>query len=188
MKVILASVIYFVAVIVIAHFFAPSTYRWTHNTVSDLAAQGLKYQWLMQAGFIGFGLLLNLGFILKFVEAGKVSYPDLLVMVYGLAILLSGFFSAAPFLPGVQYSVRAASLHSLFATLAGISFTIGIFYRSVTAPTPAERWIHLIFFVLVTGFSLLFGLCENGVIQLGKGLAQRGLYLVSFIWLVLSQV
>jgi hypothetical membrane protein len=188
MKVILASVIYFVAMIVIAHFFAPSRYRWTQNKVSDLAAQGLKYQWIMRAGFIGFGVLLNLGFLLKFVEAGKVSYPDLLVMVYGLAILLSGFFSTAPFLEGVKYSVPESKLHSLFATMAGISFTIGIFYRAVTAPTPAERWIHMIFFVLVTGFSLLFGLCENGVIQLGKGLAQRGLYLVSFIWLVLSQV
>ena len=188
MKVILASVIYFVVVIVIAHFFAPPAYRWTRNTISDLAAQGLKYKWIMQAGFIGFGVLLNLGFVLKFIDARKVSYPDILVMVYGLAILLSGFFSTAPFLEGVKYSLPESKLHSLFATVAGISFTIGIFYRAVTAPTSAERWMHVLFFVLVTGFSMLFGLCENGVIQLGKGLAQRGLYLVSFIWLVLSQV
>lgn len=188
MKVIIASVIYFVAVIIISHFFAPPEYKWTQNTISDLAAQGLKYQWIMQAGFIGFGVLLNLGFILKFAEAGRISYPDLLVMIYGLAILLSGFFSAAPFLEGVKYSVPASKLHSLFATVAGIAFTIGIFYRAVTAPTHAERWMHVIFFLLVSGFSALFGLCENGVIELGKGLAQRSLYMVSFLWLVLSQL
>ncbi|MBN2257570.1 MAG: DUF998 domain-containing protein [Anaerolineaceae bacterium] len=185
---IIASISYFIAVIVFSHFFAPPQYQWTQNTISDLAAQGLKYQWIMQAGFIGFGVLLNLGFIMKFVEAGKVFYPDLLVMVYGLAILFSGFFSTAPFLEGVKYSLQESKLHSLFATVAGISFTIGIFYRVITAPTPTERWMHVSFLVLVTGFSMLFGLCENGVIELGKGLAQRGLYLVSFIWLVLSQV
>ena len=65
MEVIIASIMYFVAVIVIAHFFAPQ-----------------EYHWIMQAGFIGFGVLLNLGFILKFIHAGKVSIPDALIMVY----------------------------------------------------------------------------------------------------------
>jgi hypothetical membrane protein len=187
MKVIILSVFYFVAVIVIAHFFAPREYRWTQNTVSDLAAQGLKYQWIMQAGFIGFGVLLNLGFILKFIQTGKVAIPDVLIMVYGVAILCSGFFSTAPFPEGVTYSLQESNLHSLFATAAGIAFTLGILYRAIAAPTPGERWMHTIFFLLVTGFSMLFGLSENGVVPLVKGLAQRGLYTVSVIWLVFSQ-
>jgi len=184
---IISAVIFFVTVIIIAHFFVPPDYQWTQNTISDLAGQGLKNKWIMQVGFIGFGVLLNLGFILKFAGSRNVSYPDLLIKVYGLAILLSGFFSTAPFIQGVEYSKQESSLHSLFATLAGISFTLGIFCRAITAPTSAERWMHGFFLVLVTGASLLFGLCENGSIRLAKGLAQRGLYLVSFIWIVLSQ-
>ncbi|NUM43275.1 MAG: hypothetical protein HUU38_01100, partial [Anaerolineales bacterium] len=42
-------------IIIIAHFFAPPEYVWTQNTISDLAAQGVEHQWLMQVGFIGFG-------------------------------------------------------------------------------------------------------------------------------------
>lgn len=91
MKMITVSVIYFIAVILLAHFFTPPEYRWTQNTISDLSAQGLKYQWIMQAGFIGFGLLLNLGFAQKFIAAQKVSYPDLLIMLYGLAIFFREF-------------------------------------------------------------------------------------------------
>ena len=184
---IISAVIFFVTVIIIAHFFAPPDYQWAQNTISDLAGQGLKNQWIMQTGFIGFGALLNLGFILKFVSARNVSYSDLPIMVYGLAILLSGFFSTAPIIQGEKYSEQESSLHSLFATVAGISFTMGIFYRAITAPTSAERWMHVFFLVLVMVASLLFGLCENGRIQFGKGLAQRGLYLVSFTWIVLSQ-
>ena len=181
------SILYFVAVIVIAHFFTPAEYHWTQNTISDLAAQGLKYQWIMQAGFIGFGLLLNLGFIQKFIAAQKVFYPDLLIMLYGLAILLSGFFSAEPFIKRLSYSVQESNLHSFFATLAGISFSLGIFYRLVMASTPGERWLHALFLVLVMGTSLLFGLSENETLPLAKGLVQRSLYLVSFLWLFLSQ-
>jgi hypothetical protein len=141
----------------------------------------------MQAGFIGFGLLLNLGFAQKFIAAQKVSYPDLLIMLYGLAILFSGIFSTAPFIQGVSYSVQESNLHSFFATTAGISFSLGIFYRLVTAPTPSEKWLHTIFLVLVMGTSLLFGLSENGLLPVAKGIVQRSLYLVSFIWLFLSQ-
>ncbi len=173
--------------ILIAHFYIPPEYNWTQNTVSDLSAQGLKYQWIMQAGFIGFGLLLNLGFIQKFIAAQKVSYPDLFIMVYGLAILLSGFFSTAPFIKGVSYSLQESNLHSLFATAAGISFSVGILYRLVMAPTPGEKWLHFIFLIAVMGISFLFGLSENGVLPVAKGIVQRSLYLVSFIWLFLSQ-
>jgi hypothetical membrane protein len=187
MKMVIIAVLYFVAVIVLAHFFAPSEYRWTQNTVSDLAAQGLKNQWIMQAGFIGFGLLLNIGFVQKFIVAQKVSYPDILIMSYGLAILLSGFFSTEPFIKGVSFSAQQSSLHSTFATAAGISFSLGILYRLIIAPSPGEKWMHAIFLVLVMGTSLLFGLSENGILPVAKGIVQRSLYLVSFIWLVISQ-
>jgi hypothetical protein len=58
--------------------------------------------------------------------------------------------------------------------------------RLVTAPTPGEKWLHVIFLVLVMGTSFLFGLSENGVLPVAKGIVQRSLYLVSFIWLFLS--
>lgn len=77
MNMIPLSIVYFIAVIILADFFTPPAYHWTTNTISDLAAQGLKHQWIMQAGFIGFGVVLNDGFIQKFITAQKVSYPDL---------------------------------------------------------------------------------------------------------------
>ncbi|MBL7164313.1 MAG: DUF998 domain-containing protein [Anaerolineales bacterium] len=187
MKLIFFSVFYFVAVIIIAHFFVPPEYNWLQHTVSDLAAQGLQYQWIMQLGFIGFGLLLNISFILKFVAAKKVFYPDVLIMLYGLAVLLSGFFSAATFLEGVSYAIQEDKLHSLFAQAAGVFFSVGILSYLIVSPDPKEKLIHTIFLTLVMGTSMVFGLEENGVIHLGKGLIQRTLYLVSFIWLLVSQ-
>ncbi|MCP4603329.1 MAG: DUF998 domain-containing protein [Proteobacteria bacterium] len=187
MRLVFFSVFYFVAVIIIAHFFMPPEYHWTRNTVSDLAAQGLKHQWIMQLGFIGFGLVLNVGLAGKFVVAKKVFYPDVLIMLYALTVLLSGFFSAKPFLEGVSYSVQEDVLHSLFAQAAGVLFSLAIVTYLIISPGPKEKLFHMVFLVLVMGTSLAFGLEENDVIHLGRGLIQRTLYLASFIWLLLSQ-
>lgn len=187
MKTIYLSIGYFIAVILVAHFFAPPEYVWTQNTVSDLAAQGLPHQWIMQGGFIGFGVLLNLGFIQKFIVARKVIYADVPLMLYGLAVLVTGFFSTMPFIAGIAYSAQESGLHSLFAQLAGGFFILGILYRLVLAPTIQEKWFHAVFFILVMGTSLGFGLSENGMLALGKGIIQKTMYAVSFIWLLLSQ-
>lgn len=187
MKTIYFSVVYFIVIIIVAHFFVPPEYVWTQNTVSDLAAQGLPNQWIMQAGFIGFGVLLNLGFLQKSIATRKIGYPDIPVMVYGLAILVTGLFSTMPFIAGAGYSEQESNLHSLFAQIAGVFFIIGILYRLIIAPTAKERSFHTAFFLLVMGTSLAFGLSENGMITLGKGVIQRTLYLVSFVWLILSQ-
>ena len=187
MKTIFFAVFYFVAVIITAHFFVPPEYHWLQHTVSDLAAQGLKNQWIMQLGFIGFGLLLNIGFVSKFVAAKKIFYPDVLIMLYGLAVLLSGFFSAAPFLEGVSYSIQEDKLHSLFAPAAGVFFSIGILSYLLFSSDPKEKLIHTLFLILVMGTSMIFGLEETGVIHLGRGLIQRMLYLVSFVWLLICQ-
>ncbi|MHA2066078.1 MAG: hypothetical protein ACXABY_17040, partial [Candidatus Thorarchaeota archaeon] len=55
------SVLYIIIIAAVAHHDTPEEYEWRSNTISDLAAQGYGRKWLMQLGFIGFGLLLGLG-------------------------------------------------------------------------------------------------------------------------------
>jgi len=181
---VVVSVVYFVAVIVLAHFFAPPGYHWTQNTVSELAAQGHRHKWIMQAGFIGFGALLNAGILVKFAATGKVNYPDVLLMVYGVAILLSGIFCAAPADESISHSVREAGLHSFFASVAGVSFSLAVLWHLLVSSGGNERMFHAGFLVAIVGSSMLFGLSENGVVGIGQGVVQRILYLVSFVWLI----
>jgi hypothetical membrane protein len=123
----LPAVLYFVTIIIVAHFFAPPGYVWTKNTISDLASQGHRYKWIMQAGFIGFGLLLTGGLIFKFWKLGGINYPDLPVIFYGLSVLITGFFCAAPIDKTLPFSAREEQIHSLFASLAGFFLVLGVF-------------------------------------------------------------
>jgi hypothetical membrane protein len=181
-----SAVAYFVVVIVLAHFFVPPAYSWTQNTISDLASQGHTYKWIMQAGFIGFGSLLTWGVIFHF-NRNRRAYFLLLVAVYGLSILLSGIFCAAPIESSISYSVRDANLHSTVATIAGIGMSLGVFLQVIMSSDNRERWIRITFFLLIIGISGLFGLAENHILTLEKGIVQRILYLVGLAWLVYEE-
>ncbi len=182
----LIAVVYFIAVIVLAHFFAPPTYDWRQNTISDLGSQGHVYKWIMQAGFIGFGLLLTWGVFFHF-DKNRQAYFLFLVAIYGLSILVTGFFCAAPIDSSIPNDLRESQLHSMFATVAGIAMSLGIFWQAVVSSNSRERWTRIIFFLLIGGISGLFGLAENHILMLDKGIVQRVLYLVGLAWLVYEE-
>ncbi len=186
-KIVASSIIFFVGIIVVSHFYTQTGYDWTQNTISELASQTHKYKWIMQTGFIGFGILLNVGLILKFIELQRINYPDILIMLYGAAILVTGFYCEKPIDETISYSLPEARIHSVFAMVAGVCLSLGILWYLIIAGSSPEKIFHLVFLILVMGISLLFGLSENGTIGVGKGLVQRSLYLTSFIWLFVSQ-
>jgi hypothetical membrane protein len=178
------AVTYWVAVIIIAHFFAPPGYTWSNNTISELASQGHTYKWIMQAGMIGFGMLMILAAGLEIIKTKQWINPLLLVALYGLAILLAGMYCTAPIDPSISYSVSESQLHSVFATLAGVLLSAAIFWRVMIVSDPRERLVHSIFLVAVIGLSAFYGMAENAMIAIGKGIVQRLLYLGGFAWLV----
>jgi hypothetical membrane protein len=185
MNFIMMSVFYFIGIIILAHFFSQPGYDWTLNTVSDLAAQGHKNKWIMQAGFIGFGILLNIGFITLFISEQQVIIPNLLIMLFGISILLSGIFCTKPIEQSLDYSKIAAQWHSNFAFIAGLSFNIAIVWYIFEANSLTEKLFHALFMIAIMGTSALFGLSENGRIKMGKGLVQKLMYLISFVWLLI---
>lgn len=176
------AILYFVVVILIAHFFTPAEYHWTTNTISDLAAQNYNKAWIMRAGFISFGLLLNIGMFIKFHQTENINYADILIMIYATSVLLSGFFSTAPFDGTQNYSITSDKLHSMFAQVAGFALSLGIFAYMINSLSQ-EKIFHLIFLILILSLSGLFGLSKNDVISLSYGIIQRVLYFVSFTWM-----
>jgi hypothetical protein len=101
------------------------------------------------------------------------------ILIYGLCVGLTGIFCTKPFFGVDNYSETQATIHSALAQIAGVTFTLGILVQLFYTTDKSEKWIHFAFFVLVVGFSASFGLFKNF-----QGIAQRLLYLTSFIWLI----
>lgn len=182
------AVTYWVVVIIVAHFFAPPGYVWTQNTISELASQGHMHKWIMQVGLIGFGALVVLAVGQTVFKAKKLVYPVLPVALYGFAILLAGIYCAAPIDQSLTNSDAEAKLHSLFATLSGLSLSLAILWRILVSSKPRERLVHAVFLVAVIGLLALFGLAENTSIDIGIGVIQRLLYLSGFSWLIFQEL
>jgi hypothetical protein len=172
--------------ILVAQALAQTSYRWMEHTISSLAAQDHPLPWIMQAGFIVFGLLLVTGLSAKSEANGRLLPPDLALILYGLAVVVTGFFCERPLDPELSYSLGEARVHSAFAILAGVFLTTGVLGYLLTEPQPERRSVHLAFLLLISFLSLAFGLAEIGQLSFPQGLLQRVLYAVSLVWLMFA--
>jgi hypothetical membrane protein len=170
---------FLVATLVTAHVLVPEPYHWYLNSISQLGAQSYEKAWVMRVGFIGFGLLLQLPAITRIRASRSLWYRELPIVIYGLAILVSGIFSAEPFVEGTPYSRSEASIHGAVATVAGLALSLGILLHALTDTPNSRRIGHLVALVLVTGLSILFGRMPDLA-----GAIQRLLWCAGFAWLL----
>jgi hypothetical membrane protein len=168
------STILFVVFIIVAHVFSTNYYDWTKNTISDLGAQGYERKLIMQIGFLAFGLTLCVGIFLN-----GLSIRTSPILIYGLCVALTGIFCTKPFFDINTYSTTQSTLHSTFAKIAGLTFSIGILTQMFYTTDKNLKYIHFAFFIFVIGLSATFGILKNY-----QGIAQRLLYLTSFLWII----
>lgn len=172
------SVGVFILIIIVAHIFVSPPYNWKNNTISELASQHYNYRWIMKIGFILFGGILIIGIIGKLIQHKGNLITEIPILIYGLAILISGIYSTKPIMEGVEFSITESQIHSICAQTAGIAFSIGLLIFGFRETVLNLKLIHFGFFIFVIGCSALFGLTNSNV-----GIIQRVMYLGSFIWL-----
>jgi len=168
------AIVVFSVAIILAHIFSTSNYNWAKHTISHLGAQGYNQKLIMQLGFIAFGVLLAVGFFIN-----SFSWRVAPMLVYAVCIAGTGIFCAKPFFEVQYFDTAQANIHSILAQMAGIGFTLSIIIELYFYTSTHQKWWHIAFLILVVVCSALFGILKNY-----QGIAQRLLYLVSFIWLL----
>ena len=123
--------------------------------------------------------ILAIGVLNKLINGNGKLLTELPILIYGIAILVSGFYSTKPITDGVEYSEFESQIQSYSAQIAGIAFSVGLLIFGITAENMNLKIIHIATFLFVIGFSALFGLMDSNV-----GIIQRVMYLGSFVWLV----
>jgi hypothetical membrane protein len=172
-------VLYIAIIAAIAHLIAPEEYHWKSNTISDLAAQGYENKWMMQAGLLGFGLILGIGSSIQISLLQIDWLTEIPLLVYAGLVAATGIFCTRPFVSTEEYSRRDDRLHSFSAQIGGVFFTVAILLKSLVAETLDSAAPHILFLFLVTLTALYYGRTKPSV----KGIAQRAMWGVSFIWL-----
>ena len=172
------AIAYILIFIVIAHIVVGEQYLWYRHSISQLAGQGYELAWIMRAGFIGFGLLVQIAGTGRMRAARRYWYRELPLMAYGLCIVGSGIFSAAPFIEGVAYSEQEAQLHTLFATAGGWALTTGILLYMLTDRLNLRKAVHGVALLLTMSVASAFF-----ALPAMSGAFQYSLWVVGFSWL-----
>ena len=177
----LLALVYFALVLILAQGRAPNEYSAQRHTISQLASQGYPRRRLMQAGFVIYGLLFTVALLGEIRVSEAPLYRDLPHLVYGLALLPTGFYCAGPFTRGFKFSRREARRHAFWAQLAGGAFGAGIAIHAVLYPRPWGRVFHAGSVLLYAAIAVWFVRSNSH-----KGLAQRLLYGYGSVWLFVT--
>jgi hypothetical membrane protein len=194
--------LWFGAVILFAGAYTPG-YSHSFQAISELAAPGTPYAWLVRfGGFIPLGLAFVFFALAAWSSPGTKNRQKLICILFiltGLAIIAAGIFPT-------DVHGRRSSFSGMAHAIAGLILLMLI---SITPLVVAfsvswrSRWCGFKLFSMASGLVLiaLFALLPNGIspawIQLQKvvlgswftlwyqyqGLDQRALFLVYFLWL-----
>jgi hypothetical protein len=106
-------------------------------------------------------------------------YTEIPLLVYAGLVAASGIFCTGPFAQIEEYSERDDRLHSFFAQIGGVFFTPTILLKGLVAETLTLAVPDILFLILATLTALFYSRAKPSM----KGIAQRAMWVVSFIWL-----
>lgn len=169
------SIVMFLAIFILP-FYSAEGYSIMKHTTSHLGSQNSPNAWIMNTVFIllGISCILESWFHLKRYWVHKT-----LLTIFGTGLILVAFFQHAPIIGGIPYSILEDTMHSIFATVVGASFTVFAFSTAYIEKTNRRRVLALgVGLVAIVLSMLMFGLVDLA------GLWQRIMFIISFIWLI----
>lgn len=165
--------ILFVLTIFILPYFSFENYSILKHTTSHLGAQGSPNALWMNMTFV----ILALTTLIHF-QVNQDPSQRVLGSLFSLAFLFTGIFPHAPLVDYVEVNVQFDFLHSVFATLTGILFTL-LAFSAVFAKYTQKRNLS----VIATTISILCSILMY-FFPSYTGITQRILFVYAFYWIL----
>ncbi|MDG1571148.1 DUF998 domain-containing protein [Robiginitalea sp. M366] len=163
------------AVIFILPFYSSENYSILEHTTSELGGQGMPHAWVMNVVFVLLGASSILG---SWAYLKSYWIPKLLILVFGLALTGTAFYSHAPTDPAMPFSAWEDQAHSHLAKVTGFAFTC--FAMTMAFILKQRQQALLAALVAVWDTVLSATMFEFPMVT---GLFQRLIFMVSFGWL-----
>lgn len=163
------------AAIIISPLFTAPGYSLLRHSVSELGAQCAPNAWIMNLGFVVFGLgvFADAAKRIRDVPAGAISF-----MVFGASMALAGIISHRPIDRALSYDVLQDQLHSALAAGVGVGFAVGTLCFAFAVSGRSAR--------IACGMASASALAIPAGMNLLPdiaGVLQRVMFVISFGWL-----
>lgn len=166
------GIIIITVIILSGPLYTEEGYDWRSHIISELGAQNTRNSWIMICGF----LVMGTGMIYDFLR--RKSAPNLPFAIFGLCLALAGLFPHKPDDFSKNYDQFYHTLHSVWATMAGISITVGLMWQAIKKEEMKEKALAFTLGVLCVFIPLVMLNLPDW-----DGLLQRIMYGLIFLWL-----
>jgi hypothetical protein len=129
------GILIFAATALAGPWYTVEGYSFVSNLISQLGAQNTQNSVVMVVGFLALGIGIVADGIRRF------SKPVLPFIAFGVSLALAGLLAHKPLSPVAEYSEGSHQAHSVLATLAGLSITVGLLWQAVLSSTFRSRAI-----------------------------------------------
>jgi len=167
-----AGILLFSAAVLAGPWYTVEGYSVVRNVVSELGAQHTPNNLVMVSGFLALGICLVADGVRNF---QRMAVP---FIAFGVFMGLAGVFAHKPLDPNVPFTEAAHVAHSILASLAGFSVTIGLIWYAVRARGFWRRTAAFALAALCVVLPLVMLTFPEF-----QGLIQRFMYLLIFAWL-----
>jgi hypothetical membrane protein len=172
----LIAYIILLIVMFVLPYYTAGGYTIFKNTTSQLGAQHTPNAWVMNITFAVLGIASVIESLKHF---KKYPFQMVMMILFGMSFILVATFHHAPITEGISYNVTADDLHSLFATIVGISFTT----LSFSSAFILSKRLQKVIAILVSLSSLVLSMLMFNL-PLYMGIWQRLMFMISFAWLI----
>jgi len=171
------GVFFAILAIVVSPLFAAPGYSILEHSISELGAQMTPNAWIMNFGFLLFGLGILVDAVRRLRDAplGAISF-----IVFGMSMMFNGVFSHRPIDPDIPYDLLEDQLHSMFSGGVGVAFAVGTLCFAFAEEDRRAK----VACVLASAAAVLIPLCMVIYSEVA-GLLQRIMFAISFVWLVI---
>lgn len=171
-KITRVSIIIFAIAVLSGPLYTVGNYSHITNLISELGAQQTKNNFIMISGF----MILGLGILIDSYK--KISYPVIPFALFGIFMIMAGIFPHKPIDTSISFNHTFHRLHSLPATLAGISISIGFVWQGFLSSSMTQKAICFYLAIACFVFPMLMLTMSEY-----QGILQRLMYLQVFAWL-----
>lgn len=173
---ILPAYLLLLIVMFVLPYYSAEGYSPLLHTTSHLGAQHSPNAWIMNAVFIllGISCVAEAWLRLKGYWVHKI-----LLSLFGAGLIFVALFRHRPLADAVPYSLFGDSMHSVFASAVGVSFTVFAVSAAFVEQGAFRKALALLTALMSVGFSVLMVAAADLT-----GLWQRALFILSFAWLL----
>jgi len=173
-------IVFLLVMVALASYNAPDSFHWTSDPLTWLGGQYLEKGWMMNWGWIGFGvmiIMITVGYHYREDWSSAITYP---LIAFGMSVIFMGIWKSSHPYSSMVMDLEEAYEHMIFSMIAIGSIFMGMLVHFVLSRDKKTKSIHGLLMGLIA-CDVVLSMSINSM----QGLLDRVMWIMICAWLIL---